>query len=111
MFKRNHLTIKGLVTNQKLRFQTLNCTSFIYSLPVGDTQFIKKNITPPPPERNKQTKKTYNKLKKKTPKTENKKSSNKRIKEYNKNKTKNPSSFHILVRYSRCCYQDLSIFV
>lgn len=65
MFKRNHLTIKGLVTNQKLRFQTLNCTSFIYSLPVGDTQFIKKNITPPPPERNKQTKKTYNKFKKK----------------------------------------------
>lgn len=64
MFKRNHLTIKGLVTNQKLRFQTLNCTSFIYSLPVGDTQFIKKTLPPPPPERNKQTKKTYNKLKK-----------------------------------------------
>lgn len=62
MFKRNHLTIKGLVTNQKLRFQTLNCTSFIYSLPVGDTQFIKKTL--PPPERNKQTKKTYNKFKK-----------------------------------------------
>lgn len=66
MFKRNHLTIKGLVTNQKLRLQTLNCTSFIYSLQVGDTQYIKKTLPPPLP-RNKQTKKTYNKLKKKKP--------------------------------------------
>lgn len=65
MFKRNHLTIKGLVTNQKLRFQTLNCTSFIYSLPVGDTQFIKKNITPPPQkETNKPKKPITNKKKK-----------------------------------------------
>lgn len=65
MFKRNHLTIKGLVTNQKLRFQTLNCTSFIYSLPVGDTQFIKKNITPsPPPLKTNKPKKHITNLKK-----------------------------------------------
>lgn len=69
MFKRNHLTIKGLVTNQKLRFQTLNCTSFIYSLPVGDTQFIKKTLPPPPPQKEtNKPKKAYNKLKKKPPK-------------------------------------------